>query len=518
MNKLLGVAAVAAGLAVMLTAQTPAEPVDTATIARIRTEGLQHSQAPETLFWISDALGPRLTGSPEVERAGQWVVDRLKGYGLANVHEERWKFGGKGWSLEAFHATMRAGGQPQVMPLIGYPKAWSQGTNGEVTAEVVRPEISSAADFAKYDGKLRGKIVLTQPAREVHMLTGPLILYYGPKEQAEMMQPDQPRAARGGRGRGGRGSAAAQFRAQLMQFYKDQGVAALFDRGPNSDMASGGSNLSWHQQLTDGGTIIVQGVTPRDGTALPQVTLAVEHYNRMVRLLDHNIPVAVNLDIQVKWTDEPAQGGGFNILGEIPGGYLADQVVMLGAHFDSWQAATGATDNGTGSTAMIEAMRILSSLGLKPRRTIRIGLWTGEEEGELGSRAYVAAHKDELGRMAAYYNLDNGTGKIRGVWMQDNPLVAPIFEAWGDPLKDLGVDLFSPRAVQQTDHSSFDAAGVPAFQFVQDRLEYNSRTHHTNMDLYDRVQLPQLEQQATVAAVFAWLTAERDQPLPRKRD
>lgn len=301
-----------------------------------------------------------------------------------------------------------------------------------------------------------------------------------------------------------------------MQFYKDQGVVALFDRGSNSDMASGGSNLSWQQQLTDGGTIIVQGVTPRDGTAMPQVTLAVEHYNRMVRLLEHNIPVTVNLDIKVNWSDEPAGGGGFNIVGEIPGSDLANQVVMIGAHFDSWQGATGATDNGTGSTAMIEAMRILSSLGLKPRRTIRIGLWTGEEEGELGSRAYVVAHKAELGQMAAYYNLDNGTGKIRGVWMQDNPLVAPIFEAWGAPLKDLGVDLFSPRAVQQTDHTSFDAAGVPAFQFVQDRLEYNSRTHHTNMDLYDRVQLPQLEQQATVAAVFAWLTAERDQPLPRK--
>src|SRR6185312_8436442 len=200
----------------------------------------------------------------------------------------------------------------------------------------------------------------------------------------------------------------------------------------------------------------------------------------------------------------------------IPGSDLASQVVMLGAHFDSWQGATGATDNGTGSTAMIEAMRILQTLGLKPRRTIRIGLWCGEEEGELGSKAYVAAHRADMDKLAAYYNLDNGTGKIRGVWMQDNTAVAPIFKAWGAQLADLGVDLFSPRAVQQTDHTSFDAAGVPAFQFVQERLEYNSRTHHSNMDFYDHAIPADLQQQATVAAVFAWLTAERDEPLPRK--
>jgi len=491
---------------------------DSDVIAKIRTEGLQHSQAMDTLFWLSDALGPRLTGSPEVAAAGQWTLQRLRSYGLKNVHEERWAFDGKGWSLEAFHASMRAGDQPQIMPLIGYPKAWSGSTNGDVTAEVIRPQINSAADFAKYAGQLRGKIVLTQPAREVRMLEGPIILRYGPKEIQEMMTPDQPRAARGGRGGAGtgRGAAAAQFRTQLMRFYEDQGVVALFDRGGNSDMASGGSNLSWQQQHTDGGTVFVQGVTPRDGTALPQVTLAVEHYNRMARLVDHNIPVTVNLEVRARFTDQPRGGGGFNIVGEIPGSDLASQVVMLGAHFDSWQGATGATDNGTGSTAMIEAMRILQTLGLKPRRTIRIGLWCGEEEGELGSKAYVAAHRADMDKLAAYYNLDNGTGKIRGVWMQDNTAVAPIFKAWGAQLADLGVDLFSPRAVQQTDHTSFDAAGVPAFQFVQERLEYNSRTHHSNMDFYDHAIPADLQQQATVAAVFAWLTAERDEPLPRK--
>src|SRR6185312_5958832 len=340
--------------ALMLAAQTP----DSNVIARIRTEGIEHSQAMDTLFWLSDAKGPRLTGSPAFEQAGDWAVERLKSYGLVNVHKERWKFG-KGWSLEDFHATMRAGDQPQVMPLIGYPKAWSQGTPGEISADVVRPEITSTADFAKYAGTLRGKIVLSQPERAVHMLTGPFILMMGPKEIAEAMQPDQPAAARGGRGGRGRGGRGPSLQAQIMQFYKEQGVAAIFDRGGNSDMASGGSNLSWKQQHPDGGTIFVQGANPRDGSALPQVTLAVEHYNRMVRLLDHNIPVTVNLNIAVKWTDEPAGGGGFNIVGDIPGSDLANQIVMVGAHFDSWHAATGATDNGTGVTAMMEAMRII---------------------------------------------------------------------------------------------------------------------------------------------------------------
>ncbi len=497
------------------TSARPGPARQAATIARIRAEGLRHSQAMDTLFWLSDALGPRLTASPELERAGQWAMQRLRSYGLVNVHEERWHFNGVGWSLLHFSADMRAGSQPQVMPLIGYPKAWSQGTPGPVTAPVVRPRIASSADFAKYAGKLRGKIVLLQPARAVHLLTGPIILPYGPQEIAEMMQPDQPRPARSPNAAARR--AAFAFHAQLVKFYQQQGVVALFDRGPNSDMASGGSNLPWHQQLTDGGTIIVQGVLPRDGSAMPQVTLAVEHYNRMVRLLDHHIPVAVDLNIKVAFTPANPAGGGFNIIGDLPGSDLAHQVVMLGAHFDSWQAATGATDNGTGSAAMIEAMRLLHTLGLQPRRTLRLALWGGEEEGELGSRAYVAAHRAALANISAYYNLDNGTGRIRGVWMQDNPAVAPIFQAWGRPLRDLGVDLFSPRAVAQTDHVSFDAAGVPAFQFVQDRLEYNSRTHHTNMDLYDHAQAADLEQQATVAAIFAWLTAERDQPLPRKR-
>ena len=296
-------------------------------------------------------------------------------------------------------------------------------------------------------------------------------------------------------------------------------------------MAAGGSDLTWQQQHPDGGTFAVQsasGVSATSATtdgAPPQVVLAVEHYNRMVRLIEHNQPVKVELNVAVKFNEETANFSGFNIIGEIPGTdpKLKDEIVLLGAHFDSWTGATGATDNATGSTEMMEALRIIQATGLKPRRTIRIGLWGAEEGGLLGSRAYVTEHlgtkdapKPEHGKLSAYLNLDNGTGPIRGMWLQQNMAVKPIFEAWAAPLKDLGVTIMGPRNVASTDHSSFDNVGIPAFQFVQERYEYNSRTHHTNMDFLDRVQMEDVKQASTVVAVFAWHAANRDQMLPRK--
>jgi carboxypeptidase Q len=320
-----------------------------------------------------------------------------------------------------------------------------------------------------------------------------------------------------------RGAAAtAQFQQRLLQFYKDEGVVAVLDRGSDSDTANMGSSLSVNQQHPDGGTIFPGSVNRTAAASVPQVTLAVEHYNRMVRLIEHNVPVKVELDLKVQFYENAK---GFNIVGEIPGTDLASEVVMLGAHFDSHPFATGATDNATGSTAMLEALRIIKTLGLKPRRTIRVGLWTGEEQGLLGSKAYVLTHfadplsmqvKPEHAKLAAYFNLDNGTGRIRGIWMQGNLGARPIFEQWIAPLKDLGVTILGPRDVASTDHSSFDAVGLPGFQFVQDRLEYNARTHHSNMDTYERVQRDDLVQQATVAAVFAYNAAMRDEKLPRK--
>jgi hypothetical protein len=425
---------------------------------------------------------------------------------------------------------------PQTMPIIGLPKAWSTGTKGTVTAEVVRPVITSAEDAANWKGKLRGKIVLTQPAREVRMLEGRIVLRMNDKEIEEALSVPAPRggdagaagAGRGGAGRGGAGRGAAPA-FNVNEFFADEGVAALFDRGANTDTQAGGSDLSWQTQRTDGGTVFVGGATgagrgSAPNTGLPQVTLAVEHYNRMVRLLDAKVPVTVELNVDVKFHPETAdRPNGFNIIADMPGTDLANEIVLIGGHFDSWHGATGATDNATGSAAMMEVLRILKDAGLKPRRTIRIALWGGEEQGLLGSRVYADqylgtpdAPKPGQALHSAYFNLDNGTGKVRGIWMQSNPNVAPIFKAWIAPLKDLGVEILGPRSVTSTDHTSIDRTGVPGFQFVQERLEYNSRTHHSNMDFYDRVQAEDVKQTATVAAVFAYQTAMRDQKLPRK--
>jgi hypothetical protein len=509
---ILVLAACAAGI---LAAQS--EKIDYQMLGRIRDEGLSRSQVMEHISWLSDVYGPRLTGSPAIQQASEWTMKKFTEWGLANVHQERWAFG-KGWSLVRFSAHLV---EPQVQPLIGFPQEWSAGTKGPVTAEVVRVQIANEADFAKYRGKLTGRVVLAQPARIVRMLEGPIILKMNDKEIAEAQTTPVPAAAGGGRAN------QAAFRQKVSDFYKEEGVVAVFNRGSDSDMAAGGSDMTWQQQHPDGGTVFPTGSSPRDakaGTQVPEITLAVEHYNRMVRVLEKNVPVKVELNVETKFFDETAPNG-FNTIADIPGGDLATEIVMLGAHFDSHPYATGATDNATGSAAMMEAMRILKAVGAKPRRTIRIGLWGGEEQGLLGSKAYVRDHladvetmtlKPEHQHFAAYFNSDNGTGKIRGVWLQSNMAVRPIFEQWMAPLKDLGVSTLGPRSVTSTDHLSFDNVGVPAFQFLVDRLEYNSRTHHSNMDTFDRVQRDDMVQQATVIATFAYNAAMRDEKLPRK--
>jgi carboxypeptidase Q len=466
-------------LTISLSAQSP-EPVDSAAIAKIREHGLQKSQVMETMFWLTDRYGPRLTGSKEFEEAGDWTVKQLQNWGVESVRKERFPFG-RGWSLVKFHAQMT---EPRVMPIIGLPKAWSTGTNGMFTADVVRPQITNAQDAEQWRGKLRGKIVLTQPAREVRLLEGPVVLRYGDNakwlEEALSVPPARAGGAGraggaaagragggGGRAGGAAGAGAAGAAFNVNTFYREEGVLALFDRGGNSDMSAGGSDLSWQTQRVDGGPVFV--------------------------------------------------------VGEIRGTDKVDEIVLIGAHFDSWHGATGATDNAAGSAAMMEVLRIFKTAGLRPRRTVRIGLWGAEENGLIGSQAYVREHlgtreapRPELAKMSAYFNIDNGTGRIRGIWMQGNTAVKPIFESWTRPLKDLGVDILGPRSVTSTDHTRFDAVGVPAFQFVQERLEYNSRTHHSNMDFYDRVQAEDMKQMATVAAIFVWHAANRDALLPRK--
>jgi len=438
-----------------------------------------------------------------------------------------------------FHATMM---EPQVQPLIGFPGSWTPSTSGTITAGVVRVQIDSEADFEKYRGKLSGKIALTQPEREVRMLEGLIVSRMGEAELREAETTPVPR----GRAAGGRGAAAAaagrgrgaagggqSLANRIQQFLKAEGVVAVFNRGGDGLTASIGSDLSIQQQRTDGGTIFPTGGGSRTSdpaTVLPSVTLAVEHYNRMIRILDKGVPVKVELNLETKFYDEGSAGTsglGFNTIAEIPGTdpVLKDEVVLLGAHFDSVAAATGATDNATGSAAMMEAMRILKAVGVKPRRTIRIALWGAEEQGLLGSRAYVREHladpatmqlKPAHQKISVYFNSDNGTGRIRGVWLQGNLAVRPVFEAWIEPLRDLGVVALGPRSVGSTDHVSFDSVGIPAFQFMVDRLEYNSRTHHSNMDTVDRVQRDEMIQHATVIAVFAYNAAMRDDKLPRK--
>ena len=513
-----------AALVAVPAAQAPVEKLDFAAISQIRDEGLNRSQVMDHISWLSDVYGPRLTGTPGITQASDWALKKFQEWGLANPHRETFQFG-RGWTLVRFHAHMI---EPQVQPIIGFPAAWTPGTNGTITGDVVRVQIESEADFERYKGKLAGKIVLTQPAREVRMLDGLIVSRMGEKEMQEAATTPIP-AARGGRGgRGGAGGGQG-LAARITQFYKAEGVAALFNRGSDSLTASAGSDLSIQQQRTDGGTIFPSGGgsrTSEPSANLPTVTLAVEHYNRMLRVLEKNVTVKVELHIEAKFHEETTPNG-FNTIAEIPGSdpVLKDEVVLLGAHLDSLAYSPGATDNATGSAAMMEAMRIIKSLGLKPRRTIRVALWGGEEQGLLGSRAYAREHygdpatmqlKPGHGKISAYFNSDNGTGRVRGVWLQGNFAARPILQSWIEPLRDLGVDAIGPRSVGSTDHASFDAVGIPAFQFMVDRLEYNSRTHHSNMDTFDRVQREDMVQQATVIAVFAYNAAMRDEKLPRK--
>lgn len=517
------VAAVAAAIVLPGGVSPSAQSPDPETVSAIRAEGFERSQVMDLVGWLSDVYGPRVTGTPAIEEAREWAAERLRAWGVENVREERFAFG-RGWSLVRFHAHMV---EPQVMPIIGHPRAWSPSTAGTVQAEVVRVDIRRRADFDRYRGTLRGKIVLPQPARAVPLLEGEVVLRMDEELLAAAARPVRSPLARPARRRTGRPS----LRERTEAFYVDEGVVAVLERGSTAVVVSGapsGSGLDWPTQRTDGGTVfpgLGGSRDPRAPRVVPSATIAVEHYNRMVRVLERGLPVRVELHIATRFHDEDGRPNGFNLLGEIPGTDRANEVVLLGAHFDATPGATGATDNAAGVAAMMEALRILRAVGAAPRRTIRIALWGGEEQGLLGSRAYVRAHYGDRaarrrlpahGRLSAYYNLDNGAGRIRGIWLQGNRRIAPTFEAWLPELADLGVTTIGRRSTRDTDHVPFDELGLPAFQFMQDRLEYRARTHHSNMDFYDRVPAADVMQMAVVAAVFAYNTAMLDERLPRK--
>ena len=493
-------------LAIPIIAQMPQEKVDLDAVYRIKDEGLNRSQVMQTLSYLTDVYGPRLTGSPQAKTAGEWAKKKLSEWELVNVNLETWGPFGRGWTNERL--TARAIGPGGSFAVVAQPKAWTPGTNGPVEGDVVAAIINTEQDLEKFRGQLRGKYVMVSPMPDVQaQFQAPGHRFTEDELQALSNQPVQP--PRGG-GAGQRGGANNQnFNQRRLKFFLDERIVATVETSRGS-----------------GGTIFVQGGGGRNLTDAPvpaQVVMSVEHYGRIWRMLEKKVPVRLEMDIQNKFHDEDLNS--FNILGDITGTDKADELVMLGAHFDSWHTGTGATDNAAGSAVMMEAMRILKATGLKMRRTVRIALWTGEEQGLLGSRAYVTEHfanrtdmklKPAHAKLSTYFNVDNGTGAIRGVYLQNNESVAPIFQAWMQPLRSLGMSTLTIRGTGGTDHQSFDEVGLPGFQFIQDPIEYDSRTHHSNADVYERVQAPDLMKDAVIVAAFAYHAANRDERLPRK--
>src|SRR5579872_1773884 len=500
------------------------EKVDLETISRIRYEGFHNSKVMDYASGLMDSIGERLTGSPNMKRANEWTRDQLTAMGLSNSHLEAWGPFGRGWANQYTNVRMTS---PDIVTLLAYPKAWTPGTNGVVKGNCVRVILDKKEDFEKYKGKLGGMIVILGADTEAKPITEAEYKRYSEDDLAKLAEFNPTME---------HNFTFADYLKRLQfikdenQFFADEKVLAVIDHSRGT---------------AGGGTVFVQSggsYKPGQTTTVPQMTMALEHWTRIARLLGEKKDVSLELNVQnTFYDDDPNQ---YDTIAEIPGTDKKDEVVMLGAHLDSWHAGTGATDNGAGSVVMMEAVRILKALDIKPRRTIRIGLWSGEEEGLLGSQGYVEQHfgsrprsddpamkdlptllrrdagpitpKPEQAKVSAYFNVDNGTGKIRGIYLQENEAVAPIFEAWMRPFKDLGMTTLSMRNTGGTDHLSFDAAGIPGFQFIQDPIEYDTRTHHSNMDVYDRLQPDDLKQISVIVASFVYDAAMRDQMLPRK--
>ena len=511
-------------LLIILLLALPLSAADTPDLTmqtRIRQEGFRNSKVMELASGLMDYVGPRLTGSPNMKRANEWTRDKLTEMGLANAHLEQWGPFGRGWSYQSCSVRLVS---PDVAQLWALPRAWTPGTNGPVRGTPVKVKIERVEDIEKYKGKLAGKIVLNGDARDLKAKEKPDFSRYNEQALNDVSQYQMPGPPRFGREEAIR---RRDFRRALTKFFADEKPAVLIDPGN-----------------TDYGTFVVQSAgTQKEGESfpVPALVLSAEHYNRLIRLLDMKKPFEVEVDVKTTFYDDDKNA--YNTIAEIPGTDKKGEVVMLGGHLDSWHGGTGATDNGAGSVVAMEAVRILKAIGIAPKRTIRIALWSGEEEGLLGSRAYVAQHfatrpeppeeerdlpsaarrsrgpltiKPEQAKLAGYFNLDNGTGKVRGVYLQENAAVRPIFEQWIEPLKDLGVTTLTMRNTGGTDHLSFDDVGIPGFQFIQDSIEYEPLTHHTNYDVYERLIRDDLAQAAVVMATFVWEAANRPEMLPRK--
>ena len=516
--------------------QAQRETLDYGMYQRIRHEGLGHSHVMEYASALDDDIGPRLTGSANLKRANEWTRDQLTAMGCSNAHLEDWGEFGMGWRQLNAWVRMSA---PDTAVFIAQALPWSPSSHGAVSGRAVWVDAKDEKDLEKYKGKLAGKIVFFGEMREVKPVDKPLFerrddanlkttveypVHVGPQEDFFVTFIKR-----------------LEFREKAGAFFAAEHAAGIVvpSRDGRNNGGSGGTIFD------DGGSGMGWFTYQREhAEPLPILVMAIESYGRVYRLLKANVPVSVEMDVETEFTGDHEHG--FDTIAEIPGTdpKLKDEVVMVGGHLDSWASATGATDNGAGTVVAMEVMRILNALHVQPRRTIRVGLWTGEEQGEFGSYGYVKQHfgfvplstapdqvklpdflrkpagavqlKPEQQKISGYFNLDNGTGKIRGIYLQQNAGIASIFQQWMVPLQDLGVSTITMRDTGGTDHEAFDSVGVPGFQFIQDMLDYGSRTHHSNMDTYERLQADDLAQAAVVEAIFVYNTAMRDQMLPRK--
>jgi len=505
------------------------DKVDLGALTQIKNEAFQHSQVMDNLFYISEVYGPRVTNSRNHRAAAEWAMQRMKEWGLQNVHLEKWGPFGDGWQIKKYYGALET---PAYAALIGFPLAWTPGTNGPVTADAVLAPLHSEADFAKYKGKLKGKIVLIFDPRELSLHTEPEARRLTDDEVAAREKtPDPAHLGFGGFGRPGAAAprpgeytpatlttaapSGRVLRNQVNTFLKEEGAAVALTPGYNGD---GGTVFA-----TFGGS-----QDPKDPVGPPMAAITPEQYNRICRLLEHRITPKLTFDIEVEYQKQDPMA--FNVIGEIPGTGKSDEVVMVGGHFDSWQGGTGATDNGTGSAVAMEAVRILAALHKPMARTVRVALWGGEEQGLYGSLAYVQQHfaprdsmkkTPEYDKLDVYFNDDSGSGKFRAVQALGNAQLAAIFASWIAPIKDLGIEgvvgLTAGPTAQPggTDSTSFSWIGLDGIGFMQDPLEYGTRTHHSNMDLYDRVQQGDVMQGALIEAWFAYNAATRALMLPR---
>ncbi len=511
---------------------TAAEPVDHATIARIRDEGLRRSEVMATLAHLTDRIGPRLTGSAALRAANDWTRDRFTAWGLRDARLEGYDFG-RGWNFSQSAVRMLA---PRPAVLTALPKAWTPGTNGPVLGEAIFAKLENDEDLEKLEGKLQGKVVFLDETRnprggaaqdDSKEETRPELRRYSTDELEELERYEIP-ADRSSEGWKERALRRWEMRAKLADFLVAEKALATVSmssrKGGILGVQAGGS---WDEVANDGVTALV---------------MTNEHFSRVRRLLDQGVQVEIEVNVEAAF--ESGDGKSYNTLAEIPGSNPAAGYVMAGAHLDSWHGADGATDDGAGVAVVMEAARILQTLGVKPKRAIRFALWSGEEQGLFGSLAYVRDHlatrpeptdpkqlelprnlrkptwpiqpRPEHARLHGYFNYDGGSGKVVGISAQENAAVVPIFRAWLEPLADLGATVVTMNNEGSTDHVTFDDHGLPGYCFLQDRLDYQTRTHHTQLDTYDYAKREDLMQSAVVMATFLYQAAQRPEPLPRK--